>query len=80
MIEFYATINASNDDERQEFTVDVMKNNMMVRVETPDDGSYHYAIQGTWSGYNYLADIMQNQGNTKQEGTYQITSLEHFEE
>jgi hypothetical protein len=80
MVEFYVTIDVSNDEERQSFAVELMKNNMMVRVETPDDGFYHYAIQGNWSGYTHLADIIEKQENTKQEGKYFITSLEHFED
>jgi hypothetical protein len=80
MVEFYVTIDVSNDEERQSFTVELMKNNMTVRVETQDDGFYHYAIQGNWSGYTHLADIIEKQENTKQEGKYFITSLEHFED
>ena len=79
MVEFYATVDG-NEDERKSFTVDLMKNNMLVRVETEDDGFCHYAIQGNWSGYNHLADIIEKQGNEKQEGKYFITSLEHFED
>jgi len=80
MIEFFTTIQIDSQEELKEFRIDVMRNNMYVRVETPDRGEIHFAIQGDWSGYSYLLGLIEKQGNTKQEGTYHITSLEHFED
>ena len=80
MIEFYATVIFENQEELKDFKIDVMKNNMHIRVETPDNGEQHFAIQGDWNGYRYLLGLSAKQGNDKEKGKYHISSLEHFED
>jgi hypothetical protein len=86
MTNFYATIIVESEDEQQEFQTDLGRNNISIKVCSPeetksqdDTQKIHYVLLGNESGYEFLQSAIRNaldEGFGKISGTYFIESIE----
>ena len=75
-MEIFVSIIA-NENQKIAFENDLARNNILLRVMTPDAGNeYHYSLEGDWSGYEELSKNVGVYSGDR----YTITSLEHFAE
>ena len=75
-MEIFATIIA-NEEQKMDFETDLARNNILLRVMTPDVGNeYHYSLEGDWNGYEELSKRIGVYAGDR----YTITSLEHSAE
>ena len=74
-MEIFATIIA-NEEQKMDFEKDLARNNILLRVMTPDSGELHYLLEGDWYAYEELS---KNVGVYSGDH-YTITSLEHSQE
>lgn len=75
-MEIFVTIIAT-EEQKIDFEKDISRNNLLLRVMTPDIGSeYHYSLEGDWNGYEELS----KRTGVYSSDRYTITSLEHSAE
>ena len=74
-MEIFVTIIAT-EEQKIDFEKDLSRNNILLRVMTPDSGELHYLLEGDWNGYEELSKkVGVYSGNS-----YTITRLEHSQE
>jgi hypothetical protein len=86
MTNFYATIIVESEDEQQEFQTDLGRNNISIKVCSPEeiksqDGTQkiHYVLLGNEPGFEFLQSLIRttlDEGFGKISGTYFIESIE----
>ena len=74
-MEIFVTIIA-NEEQKKDFEKDLARNNILLRVMTPDIGELHYLLEGDWNGYEELSKHVGVYSGDR----YTITSLEHSAE
>ena len=88
---FYATILVESDEEQQEFQTDLGRNNISIKVCSPESlliesgeiRVIHYVLFGDDAGYSYLQSIIRiaaEEDLDKKPGTYLIESIEEGHE
>ena len=76
MIDFFVTTEAASEEALRDFKTDVSREGAVIKNEVKEGDFYHFFLQGNWSCYRGVADIIKSP-ETK---TYRIHSIEHFEE